>query len=97
MKDSTGQGPERSSMDQAIKKFGPPAKKDSFDMSQGIPEFRIGLMNVINKSDYTNKPLIIQELTWETGKDTLTTIWFKKEKEVWLQVDSLVYSKNEHF
>ena len=84
-------------LEDALHQFGKPLLSENFDMSKGLNEFRIGLYNVIRKEEYRGKPLLIQELTWESDSLHYKTVWYRSVNKIWLPVDVLVWQKDVQF
>lgn len=76
---------------------GNPQSEETFSMKDAIiNEFRGKLEDLFPRSKPENQSVVIKEATWHDG-DCRLTLWFKKDKDVWVVVDTLYWHKEMEF
>jgi hypothetical protein len=80
------------SLEQIREKYKPIEEEDFLLNDAVISEFRIGLYNFFDEKE-RKEPILIKEITWETDKDTNYTIWYKKDSNQWIFIDSFIWDK----
>lgn len=83
---------------EAINIYGKPITQEDFILEDiAINEFRIRLYNFFSKKEL-NESIRLKEITWEIKKDSLITVWYKKEgKDNWNPIDGFKYIKYTDF
>ncbi len=80
---------------QWLDKWGPPTESVSFKMGEGMPEFRVELLN-----DYPagaeNDDVEIQEDTWNLGTYSFT-MWSHKQDGNWVVLQAVSYMARVEF
>lgn len=80
-----------------IKEKYKPIQEEDFLLNEAIiSEFRIGLYNFFDEKE-RKKPITIKEITWEKDQNTNYTIWYRKELNQWVFIDSFIWDKNSEF
>ncbi|NOQ64429.1 MAG: hypothetical protein GQ582_07945 [Methyloprofundus sp.] len=82
---------------QAENELGSLSNEEVFNMRDTlITEFRGKLELLFPKSIIKNDLIWIKEVSWNL-KNCVLTIWFQKQKENWIAVDSLYWEKGSEF
>lgn len=84
------------SFEQIKEKYKPIQEEDFLLNEAIISEFRIGLYNFFNEKE-RKEPITIKEVTWEKDQNTNYTVWYKKEADQWVFIDSYIWGKNWDF
>jgi len=83
-------------LEEILKKF-KPIQRDEFYLNVGpMTEFRVELYNFFSEQERLN-PILIKELTWRTSELANYTIWFVKNDNDWVPIDSCLWGKNREF
>ena len=85
------------SRDEALQRFGEPAARDEFDLSQDVPEFRIELLNLYSSDEIKNGPPRISEVTWALSPQKNLTIWYDRKNGGWAAVHYLEWQPGDDF
>ena len=84
------------SFEQIKEKYKPIQEEDFLLNEAIISEFRIGLYNFFNEKE-RKEPITIKEVTWEKDQNTNYTVWYKKEADQWVFIDSYIWDKDQLF
>jgi hypothetical protein len=79
--------------EEVVMLYGEPSVHTSFDLKDGVSEFRISLLNTYPPSEYSKR---IEEYTWAYGSDEMITAWFEAETNG-KPVSTLVWEKGAEF
>jgi len=84
-------------LSQAVEKLGSSSIEKTFDMNDVvIDEFRGKLEVLFPLSSRGNEPKWIKETSWNQG-DCILTLWFEKQGDNWIVVDTLRWHKDSEF
>lgn len=82
---------------QAVEKLGAYSLVEEFDLRNSvISEFRGNLVVLFPDLVTDSQPIWIKEVSWD-GEVCEQTLWFKKDRDVWIVVDALLWNKNSDF
>jgi len=73
-----------------LNKLGDPAHEYTFTMDQPLGEFQIELYNTYPPDSPNNPNVRIRECTWNYSRHRLT-VWFHKQNESWIALDTCRY------
>ena len=77
--------------------MGPADTETEFEMTEGLREFRIELLNILPQSNPKNRGVVIKEMTW-TGLDVGNkTIWFQKIDGEWTAIHEMTWHPDTEF
>ncbi|TWP23142.1 hypothetical protein ETU10_08585 [Apibacter muscae] len=84
------------SFEQIKEKYKPIIEEEYLLNEAIISEFRIELYNYFNEKE-RDQPILIKEVTWEKDNDTNFTIWYKKDADKWVFINSFIWEKDWMF
>lgn len=81
-------------------KYGEPASTYTFNLDDGVPEFRVELLNDYPPGSDKSKGVEIMEHTYKASEDGATrflTIWYHEVDGQWIALQAISYSDNVEF
>lgn len=87
---------EGETFEEAVAKLGQPQQDVMFDLSEGVTEFRIELLNTFGEEFKQGKSVMIREVTW-VDNDHFITLWFHQAEATWSAVSVSRWHKDTEF
>ncbi len=84
------------SADAAIKHYGLPQVKETFDLSSPLSEFRVEIYNYIPEKDRLSKLKILEHTRNYNSKDNIT-VWYKQHQKQWIYLHHNIWPKDAVF
>lgn len=83
--------------EEAIHKCGTPYSIDRFILDDLQGEFRTGITFKYTLKERISESILIDEVTWEKGEETLVTVWYEVQGAKSIPKDVYVWEKGDEF
>ncbi|GMG83291.1 hypothetical protein LNKW23_25040 [Paralimibaculum aggregatum] len=85
------------SLAEAEARFGPPAEAEEILLDGNVSEFRIELLNHLDRAALAAAPERLLEATWSFGPAENVTAWYRREDGRWAFLHAMRWAPGDEF